>query len=63
MSQQKPVPPTKVVEVFRLNQLAYDELEKSLPKIGSTANQIEAGYLLGIQLVLAKLRAGFVVSQ
>ncbi len=59
----KPSAPAPVQDVFRLNQQAYEALEKELPKIGSTANPIEAGFLLGIQLVLTKLRLGYTVSR
>ncbi len=64
MSKQTPLQPSaKPVEYMRLHPIAYAQLEKELPKVGSTSNPIEAGLLLGVQLVLQKLRAGFVVEQ
>jgi hypothetical protein len=59
----QPAPRVEPTEVFRLNQHAYEAFEKLMPKPGSTANPIEAGYLLGIQFALNKLREGFTVSR
>lgn len=55
----------KVVELHRLSQESYGKLEKELPAMpfvtaDTTAHQ--AGFLLGVQLVLAKLRTGYVVG-
>lgn len=47
----------------RLTPEAYDQLEKQLPKLGPTNSPIEAGVLIGVQMVLAKLRAGFVITR
>jgi len=54
----------KVTEVHRLSTEAYGKLEKALPAVPfvtaeTTAHQ--AGFLIGVQLVLAKLREGYVV--
>lgn len=57
-----PKPAPSEVVTMRLSQDAYHQLENSLPKTHSVDNAIEAGFLLGIQHVLAKLRSGFTVS-
>lgn len=49
--------------ITRLHQDVYKSLEKQLPKISAPATELEAGYLLGIQLVLGKLREGFVIGE
>jgi len=55
----------KVTELHRLSQESYDALEKQLPAVpfvtaDTTSHQ--AGFLLGVQMVLAKLRTGYVVG-
>jgi hypothetical protein len=50
--------------VYRLNQEQYAELEKQLPPAMVLANttELQAGQMIGITLVMNKLRAGFVVG-
>jgi histidinol phosphatase-like enzyme len=54
----------KPVEMMRLSQAAYKQLEDSLqgPQVGDKTTDLQAGFQLGIQHVLAKLRNGFVVG-
>lgn len=49
-------------EVHRLSAEAYAELEQRLPKIGTPRNSEEACTLVGIQMVLAELRRGYVIG-
>lgn len=55
-------PPAKTV--YRLERGQYNELVKKLPLPVPSDNttDIQAGYLLGVQHVLAKLREGFTVD-
>jgi hypothetical protein len=50
--------------VQRLSPLAYEQLRKSLPDIAvnNETSPMQAGYQLGIQAILKKLREGFVVG-
>jgi len=52
-----------IVTGFRLNAAALAALEKSLPHPGAPVNPIEAGFQLGVQAVLKKLREGFTVAE
>lgn len=54
-----------VRDVVRLDQDAYNQLVSSLPNpwVTETTSVLEAGQKLGIQLVLQKLREGFVVGR
>jgi hypothetical protein len=56
--------PEQVKEVHRLSSEAYAQLTKLVPTIAVTNDTatLQAGYQLGIQLVLQKLREGFVVG-
>lgn len=56
-------PEPKVTEVVVLNKDIYRKLEDQLaaPSPSGTTTDIQAGFLLGIQHVLKKLREGFVI--
>ena len=58
-----PLPSTQPGEVRRLGRAEYLQLESKLPKLGTPRNSEEACTLVGIQLVLAELRKGFVVGE
>lgn len=51
--------------VTRLESDVYDYLEKQVSNtsISSNTSDIEAGFKLGVQHVLAKLRAGYVIPR
>jgi hypothetical protein len=51
-------------EINRLTAEAYAALEKSLPPmaVSNDTSAMQAGYQLGIQMVLRKLREGFVIG-
>lgn len=53
----------QVAVVHRLSQDAYDQLAKTVPgpAVDNEVSAHRAGYLLGIQHILQKLREGFVV--
>lgn len=56
---------TVVEHIRRLTQEDYTELEKAIPGYGGPVvlqgtTELQAGYMLGVQAVLAKLRDGFV---
>lgn len=57
-------PTTPVKEVHRLSSEAYSQLCGKLPAIAvnNETSSHQAGFQLGIQLVLQKLREGFVVG-
>ena len=50
--------------VIRLDQEAYTQLSKQLGGIGvgQDTTPLQAGYMLGVQEVLRKLREGFVIG-
>lgn len=55
---------TEAVQVIRLNQDMYHALEREVqpyPTVTQHTTEIQAGFQLGIQRVLAVLRSGFVV--
>lgn len=54
----------KIVELHRLSREEYDKLTKGLPQgfVDSNTSPQQAGFLLGIQYVLAKLREGVVIG-
>lgn len=56
-------PEPKVTEVVILNKDIYKKLEEQLPapSPSGTTTDIQAGFLLGVQHVLKKLREGFVI--
>lgn len=58
-----PAPPIAVVH--KLEPGAYQALVKLCPKIivGNNTTAHEAGMMLGVQLVLEKLREGFVYTR
>lgn len=53
----------QVTEVVILNKDIYKKLEEQLPAPApsGTTTDIQAGYLLGVQYVLKKLREGFMI--
>lgn len=55
------VPDVREVEVMRLMPEVYAQLVKSLPGPACPKTDLEAGYILGVQAALQKLREGFVV--
>lgn len=52
------------VEMHRLSTEAYQQLEKTMPPLVVSLETTPhyAGYMLGVQFVLKKLREGFVVG-
>jgi hypothetical protein len=52
----------EVKEINRLTQTAYEHLVKGLPATGCPKTDLEAGFMCGVQHVLAKLREGFVIG-
>jgi hypothetical protein len=52
------------VETIRLTQEQYDALVKKLPSIavGNDTSPMQAGFQLGVQLVLKHLREGFTLG-
>ena len=56
--------PTQIKTIVRLNTAVYDNLVRQLPKVvvTSATTAHEAGFLLGVQAVLQKLREGYVVE-
>jgi hypothetical protein len=56
--------PTKVREVVRLTKEMYEHLEKTLPPpiLTDKTTDLSAGYILGVQATLKRLREGFVVG-
>lgn len=53
---------TTTPEPIVIHQLSYhkvQQLEKTFPQIAIPKTELEAGYLLGVQAVLKKLRDGF----
>lgn len=56
--------PPKITEVVVLNKDIYKKLEDQLPAPAptGTTTEIQAGYMLGVQYVLKKLREGFVIQ-
>lgn len=55
---------TKTVTVYRLSQEVYKELEKSLPgpRVNGETTPLQAGMMLGVEMVMRKLRDGVVVE-
>lgn len=53
----------QVKQVIRLAPEVYKTLAGQLPKPSCPKDPIEAGFQCGIQYVLEKLRAGFVVEE
>lgn len=51
----------KVVEKVRIEQNVFDALAKELPKPCVPKSELEAGVLLGVQMVLERIRQGWVV--
>jgi hypothetical protein len=64
MQQPKQTQPPAIRGIERLDAQSIRALEKALPKpvINSNSSPQETGYLLGIQLVLNKLREGWLVG-
>lgn len=60
--RQQPVEP-RVVEItkVRIEQNVFDALAKELPKPCVPKSELEAGVLLGVQMVLERIRQGWVV--
>lgn len=57
----KPEPPQTITQVVRLEPSQLQQLERQLatPVVSDKTTELEAGYKLGIQQVLSKLRDGF----
>jgi hypothetical protein len=55
-----PVPVTTEEVLVRLSPDVYAQLLKQMPGLYSPKTELEAGYLLGVQFTLQKLRDGFV---
>ena len=55
---------TKPNEIYRFSPESLTLLERQLPKPGVTAETtpLQAGMMLGVQMVLDKLRNGFTVG-
>ena len=51
----------KDVTKVRIEQAVFDALAKELPKPCVPKSELEAGVLLGVQMVLEKIRQGWVV--
>lgn len=56
---------TPTVTINRLTKEVYDDLAKNFRPVvpNATTTVLEAGYALGVQAVLQKLREGWVISQ
>lgn len=54
-----------VVQVFKLDRDAYEKLESifSRPYVTNDTTDIQAGYQLGVQAVLNKIREGIPVER
>ena len=52
---------TKEVTKVRIEQAVFDALVKELPKPCVPKSDLEAGVLLGVQMVLERIRQGWVV--
>lgn len=52
-----------IAEYARLPQHVYDELERKVGTVvvNQVTTDLQAGFMLGVQLVLRELRNGFVV--
>lgn len=57
-------PETKITEIARLGSDEYAALAAQFPPllVVSNTTDLQAGYLLGVQAVLEKLRQGFVIG-
>lgn len=58
----EPVKVPEQYEVHRLSSDAYEQLVSRLPKPGIPRNGEEAAFMVGVQIVLAELREGYVVG-
>lgn len=61
-NETTPQPTTMTIVRMRPDVLERLEKELMVPYVGSTTTEIQAGYLLGQQSVLAKLRAGYAID-
>lgn len=59
----QPQPTSAVREFSRMSQQAYQAFAKTLPPPACPDTDLKAGFLLGIQFVLQKLREGFVIGE
>jgi hypothetical protein len=60
----KTVEQIEVVKLHRLNKDQYDQLVKQIGiRLAPPNDGIQAGVMVGVQMVLEKLRDGFVVEQ
>lgn len=63
--QRRPRPPEvptpEVVIKVRIEQHVFDALAKELPKPCVPKSELEAGVLLGVQMVLERIRHGWVI--
>lgn len=64
-TKKTPQPETPINEVIVLTQKQYEALEKALapPAVTTATTELLAGFQLGVQEVLKKLRAGYVVGR
>ena len=53
-----------MVRLYRLNEDQYTALERQFqePSVGDKTTDIQAGFQLGVQAVLKKLRIGYVIG-
>lgn len=61
MHADRPVPVK--TEFTRMTPDVYQDFAKRFPGPARPADAFEAGYLLGVQMVLQKLREGYVIGQ
>lgn len=57
--------PDKPTELYRLEQSQYLELERAVgqaPFVQTSTTELQAGFMLGVQHVLTKLRSGYVIG-
>ncbi len=50
---------TKIVEHHRLSAAMLQQIEKEVPHVVIPKTELEAGFLLGVQFILKKLRDGY----
>jgi predicted GNAT family N-acyltransferase len=58
------VPAPKIQSYARLNKEVYDHLERQVGKVivNRETTELQAGYQLGVQVVLQLLRDGYVIN-
>lgn len=60
-SKARSEPSVNIVTKVRIEQNVFDALAKELPKPCVPKSELEAGVLLGVQMVLERIRQGWVV--